>query len=119
MNPLRSILLACGLTLATAPVLAADEVAATDGPSFDDKVAACAACHGENGAKPIMPEYPIIAGQHADYLSNALRAYRDGRRNNAIMAAQITALQLSDAEIDRLGLHFSQQASPLAVLKAR
>lgn len=119
MFSLRPILLTCGLALASAPVFANEQQAANDGPSFDDKVAACAACHGENGAKPIMPEYPIIGGQHADYISTALRAYRDGRRNNAIMAAQITALQLSDAEIDRLGEHFSQQASPLAVLKAR
>jgi len=119
MFSLRSILLICGLALTAAPVIANEETAATEGPSFDDKVAACAACHGENGAKPIMPEYPIIAGQHADYIATALRAYRDGRRNNAIMAAQITALQLSDTEIDRLGQHFSEQASPLTVLKMR
>ena len=119
MFSLRPILLTCGLALAAAAVCANEQAAASEGPSFDDKVAACAACHGENGAKPIMPEYPIIAGQHADYIANALRGYRDGRRNNVIMASQITALQLSDADIDRLGLHFSQQASPLTVLKMR
>lgn len=116
MISLRPTILAAGLALA-APAMAAEEAAA--GPSFDQKLAACAACHGENGAKPIMAEYPIIAGQHADYLAAALRAYRDGRRNNAVMAAQLQALQLTDSDIDRLADHFSVQASPLAVSKVR
>lgn len=116
MTSLRPIILAAGFALA-APAMAADEAA--EGPSFDQKLAACAACHGENGAKPIMAEYPIIAGQYPDYLAAALRAYRDGRRNNAVMASQLQALQLTDSDIDRLAEHFSRQASPLAVLKAR
>ncbi|MBM4226176.1 MAG: c-type cytochrome [Gammaproteobacteria bacterium] len=116
MISLRPIVLAAGLALSV-PALATGEAA--EGPAFDQKLAACAACHGENGAKPIMAEYPIIAGQYADYLASALRAYRDGRRNNAVMASQLLALQLSDSDIDRLADHFSKQASPLAVLKAR
>jgi len=53
----------------------------------------CAACHGANYNKPIDGSYPKLAGQHADYLSNALRAYKvEGNalvgRGNAIMAAQ-------------------------------
>ena len=116
MISLRPIILAASLALA-APTMAAETAA--EGPSFDQKLAACAACHGENGAKPIMAEYPIIAGQYADYLATALRAYRDGRRNNVVMASQLQALQLTDSDIDRLADHFSKQASPLAVPKAR
>jgi cytochrome c553 len=37
--------------------------------------AACASCHGENFSKPIDPSYPKIAGQYADYLYVALKAY--------------------------------------------
>ena len=97
--------------LALALAAGANEPAATDdsGLSLDDKLTACAACHGEHGAKPIMPEYPILAGQHADYLAESLRAYRDGRRKNPIMSAQIQALELSDADIDQLAKHFSAQ----------
>ena len=50
----------------------------------------CAACHGENFNKPIDPSYPKLAGQHADYLYQALKAYQTDKnpqvgRNNAIM----------------------------------
>jgi cytochrome c553 len=117
MIPLRALFLVGGLVLANTQVWANEEAASDDGLPFEDKVAACAACHGENGAKPIMPEYPILAGQHANYLAHALREYRDGRRNNPIMAAQVQALELTDSDIERLAEHFSQYASPLRALK--
>lgn len=55
---------------------------------------ACASCHGVNFSKPISPAYPKIAGQHADYLYVALRAYSiEGNpqvgRSNGIMSAQV------------------------------
>ncbi len=55
---------------------------------------ACISCHGANFNKPIDGAYPKIAGQHADYLYVALRAYGvQGNpqigRGNAIMAAQV------------------------------
>jgi cytochrome c553 len=99
-----------------APVAFANE-AASDPAAFEQKLQACGACHGANGDKPLAPDYPIIAGQPADYLSAALRHYRDGRRNNPIMGAQIQALQLSEQDIVALGNHFSRQKSPLAALK--
>lgn len=54
----------------------------------------CASCHGANFNKPIDASYPKIAGQHADYLYVALKAYQiEGRpqlgRANAIMGAQV------------------------------
>jgi len=50
----------------------------------------CASCHGANFASPIDPSYPKLAGQHADYLYHALRAYQVDHnplvgRSNAIM----------------------------------
>ena len=55
---------------------------------------ACASCHGTDYNKPIDPSYPKIAGQHADYLYVALKAYKvEGNpalgRANAIMAGQV------------------------------
>jgi cytochrome c553 len=63
---------------------------------------ACASCHGVNFNKPIDGTYPKIAGQHADYLFVALRAYqiKDNPyvgRSNAIMAGQ--AAQFKPAEL--------------------
>ena len=55
---------------------------------------ACASCHGPNFSKPIDPGYPKLAGQHADYLYAALRAYATSDnpnvgRANAIMGGQV------------------------------
>src|SRR5450631_735359 len=52
------------------------------------QVAACVACHGENGLgveAPLVPKPPVLAGQHVDYLEQALTAYRNGRRKNVVM----------------------------------
>lgn len=62
----------------------------------------CAACHGVNLNKPVSPEYPKLAGQHADYIYWALRQYQMGNgnphlgRNNAIMQAQVQSLSQGD-----------------------
>ena len=37
---------------------------------------ACVSCHGANFSKPIDGSYPKVAGQHADYLYTALKAYQ-------------------------------------------
>ena len=36
----------------------------------------CVSCHGADFNKPIDPSYPKLAGQHADYLFVALKAYK-------------------------------------------
>lgn len=62
--------------------------------ALKDRLAACVACHGANFSKPIDASYPKLAGQHADYLAAALRAYQtDGNahvgRSNASMRGQV------------------------------
>jgi cytochrome c553 len=66
----------------------------------------CAACHGPDGVG-ILPEYPVLAGQHADYIERALGDYRSGKRQNAIMSG--FAAQLTDADIKALAAYFSAQ----------
>jgi cytochrome c553 len=63
----------------------------------------CAACHGAGLNQPISPEYPKLAGQYADYIFFALRAYQVGGtgsplfgRANAIMQAQVQSLSEND-----------------------
>ena len=70
----------------------------------------CAACHGENGNSTV-PDYPRLAGQHADYLEKALRDYKSGARKNAIMSA--FAVPLSKADIENLAAYYHSQ--PAAV----
>ena len=75
------------------------------------KAQACAACHGPDGNKPIGPDFPIIAGQHADYLSKALRDYKSGARANPIMKG--FAAPLSRQDIDDIAAYFAAQPSKL------
>lgn len=60
--------------------------------------AACVECHGADGAKPLLPDYPILAGQHPDYLLQALRDYKSGKRKNPIMAGIISGVEEKDFE---------------------
>jgi cytochrome c553 len=69
----------------------------------------CVSCHGSNLSKPI-DVYPKIAGQHADYLFVALKAYKNEKssvvgRSNAVMGA--IAKQFSNAELKALANYVS------------
>jgi cytochrome c553 len=69
------------------------------------KKGACVSCHGDSFSKPIDPSYPKIAGQHADYLFVALKAYKTENnptvgRANGVMGG--VAKQFSNAELKEL-----------------
>jgi cytochrome c553 len=77
--------------------------------------AACAACHGANGlgvAAPLEPKPPILAGQHVDYLEQALTSYHNGRRKNVVMGG-MAQLLATEADIDAVAKYFASQPSPL------
>ena len=76
----------------------------TPGASFD-KAAACTACHGQNGIS-VNAAWPTLAGQHQDYLLNALNQYRDGTRGDPIMGAQ--AALIEEKDVAKLALYFSR-----------
>ena len=70
----------------------------------------CASCHGENFNKPIDPSYPKLAGQHADYLYYALKAYQVDKnpqvgRNNAIMVGM--AKPFTHAELKQVAAYLA------------
>lgn len=54
-----------------------------------------------------MPATPNLAGQRLDYLREALKQYRDGRRNVPVMRAAIGSV--NDAELDALARWYSAQ----------
>jgi cytochrome c553 len=66
----------------------------------------CKACHGETGISP-APDFPKLAGQHAEYLTVALTHYKNGKRKNAIMQGQVANLSLRDMQ--DLAAYFSSQ----------
>ena len=83
------------------PVPAKADIPAALGP----KLATCIACHGANFSTPTDGTIPRLAGQHADYLQNALRAYQiEGNphvgRSNAMMNPM--AKPLTNADVDQI-----------------
>lgn len=69
-----------------------------------EKAAVCAACHGQTGVSA-TGNWPTLAGQHEDYLQQALSQYRTGGRKDPVMAGQ--ALNLTDEDIADLAAYFS------------
>ena len=69
-----------------------------------EKSAVCGACHGADG-KAIIPGYPSLAGQQADYLYLQLKSFARGWRKNAVMQAQVAAL--SDQNFHDLAIHYA------------
>jgi len=73
--------------------------------ALKDKVAACTACHGANFNNTTDPGNPRLAGQHADYLYVALKAYQTegsgvvGRSNPTMVGMAKT---LSDADLKQI-----------------
>ena len=64
----------------------------------------CASCHGPNFSTPIDPTYPKLAGQHADYLYVALKAYQTDKnpqvgRNNAVMMGMSRPFTHAEAKV--------------------
>ncbi|MGH8853373.1 MAG: c-type cytochrome [Telluria sp.] len=79
----------------------------------------CASCHGADYNKPIDPSYPKLAGQYAEYLTHALRAYKRGAgangRNNPIMAGLVQPL--SNQDMADIGAYLASLPTNLVVSK--
>ena len=100
------------LAIAAALALAGTVQAAGNAAAGKSKAAqVCAACHGPEGNKPTAPENPVLAGQHQDYLVKALKDYKSGKRNNAVMKGFAAAL--SNRDIEDLAAWFAGQKSDL------
>ena len=63
----------------------------------DRTIPACASCHSPNGAG-LPAQYPRLGGQHADYTTAQLVAFRDGVRANSPQMTGVAA-KLNDREI--------------------
>lgn len=72
----------------------------------------CASCHGKDGNND-APDFPKLAGQYEDYLVKALRDYKSGERNNAIMKGFAAAL--TDRDIRNLAAYYASQRGTLRV----
>ena len=68
---------------------------AARGDSIEDKAAACAACHGDNGA-PIDKSFPVLRGQNEGYIYIQLRDMKKGARKNEQMAPIVENMSRED-----------------------
>ncbi|MEZ5497981.1 MAG: c-type cytochrome [Steroidobacteraceae bacterium] len=92
----------------------AEQVTATGTPPQAAQL--CVACHGNNGVG-IVPEYPTLSGQHADYLARALHDYKNGTRKNPVMGGFMG--QLTDENIAAVAEYYSRQAPGLSTTDRR
>jgi cytochrome c553 len=75
-------------------------------------VTACAGCHGETGVST-DPAIPSLAGQDAQYVATALKAYKDGLRSDATMKFVVASLD-DRAMKDLAAFYAAQQPRQVA-----
>lgn len=95
------------LLLAGLCVLSASLIQAADIEAGKVKSAMCIGCHGMNGIS-MVPSYPNLAGQKADYLVSALKAYKSQERKGgqaAMMYGMVAAL--TDEDVANLAAYFA------------
>ena len=117
-STLKLITLAlCALTV-SATAVAGDAVKGAEYMKKNN----CASCHGDDYSKSVDASIPKLAGQHQDYLVQALRQYRAGdsktaalARNNAIMTGQ--SKKMTNADIDNVSAYLASLKGELLVRK--
>jgi len=73
--------------------------------TIEQRVAACIACHGREGATTNAGFFPRLAGKPAGYLFNQLRSFRDGRRSTTDMNYLLR--HMSDAYLQEIAGYFA------------
>ena len=96
------------MSLIAAALFASPVIAAPDGAKlYSEKT--CNACHGPKGDKPLMPNYPKIAGQNAAYTEQQMKDIKSGARNNGQTAAMKGVMHLvNDEEIKAIAEYLAK-----------
>ena len=66
--------------------LSLSAVALADGAALY-QAKTCWSCHGKDAKTPLLPIYPKLAGQNADYAFNQMQDIKSGARSNGQTAA--------------------------------
>ena len=91
-----------------AELMALGEKLATQG-DWSRHLAPCESCHGPGNAG-VDENFPGIAGQHATYIGQQLRAWREGtRQNDPLQLMAAVAERMTDAEIDAAAAYMAAQ----------
>src|SRR5690348_14867197 len=112
-------LLAAGGAFAQTPPPKADAKPATVPDTIEQRVLACAICHGKNGEGARKNEYyPRLAGKPVEYLYNQLIGFREKRRSSSpIMTYMVGGL--SDNYLHEIAVHYSSLKTPYPDTTAR
>jgi len=95
--PLLAMALTLGLatTAARAEEAAAPAAVKPDAAKGQATAQLCQACHVADGSRG-APAYPILQGQHPEYIVKQLTEFKAGKRNNAIMMGFASGLSQDD-----------------------
>lgn len=87
-------------------VAAAGQASAGDPEAGRYTAQTCMGCHGIPGYENVYPTYkvPMLGGQNAEYIIDALEGYRDGSRDHQLMQAH--ARSLTDEQIRDIAAYF-------------
>jgi cytochrome c553 len=71
------------------------------------RVQACHSCHGPDGTG-VLHAAPYLAGQSAEYLASALKAFQEGtHKNDAGEMMRSVAKQLKDADVTAVSGYYA------------
>ncbi|MDE2368919.1 MAG: cytochrome c4 [Burkholderiales bacterium] len=103
---------------ASAVLYAAPTLAAEGQPAFKVDLAkgqqlatACAACHTQDGTRGVAT-YPILQGQHPEYLAKQLADFKSGKRKNAVMTGMAATVVSEDDAKQIAAFYASKTAKP-------
>ncbi|MDI1260078.1 c-type cytochrome [Aquabacterium sp.] len=98
MKRLSSLIALASMVLTLSGVAHGSESKAAGKPDLaagEAKAAMCAACHTADGSRGAAT-YPILQGQHPQYLAKQLTEFKEGVRKNAVMTGMAAALTPED-----------------------
>lgn len=91
----------------SAALISATAFAADGAKLYAEKT--CSACHGADGKKTLMPDYPKIAGQNVKYIEKQMADIKSGARANGNSAAMKGVMVIvSDEEIKDIAAYLSK-----------
>jgi cytochrome c553 len=118
MNKLLTSIITLAVSSVTALSVQAQEVKG-DAKAAEQKIAMCIGCHGIKGYQASFPEVykvPMISGQNAKYIVNALNAYKKGERKHPTMRG--IADSLSEQDIADVAAYYEQHGKTDAAVPA-
>jgi cytochrome c553 len=96
---------------AAAALLTAGQALAERG-RWSDGLPACDDCHAAKGIG-VIPSFPYLAGQQADYLTRRIRAWRDGEsHDDALGLMRAVASKLRDPDIAAVAAYYASLTAP-------